>query len=230
MSSSDLKLIFVNALDHAPGASRAAYLDAACGGDAALRSAVEALLRDHERLGGFLASAHEGARHEVTVSLEPGSSSALADLAGHLGGLPQVLLADTESAADQSEPVAPAARAPMPPPGDRTGRYQLFGEIARGGMGAVLKARDPDLGRELAIKVLLEGHRDNADLIRRFVEEAQIGGQLQHPGIVPIYDVGSFADRRPFFAMKLVRGRTLTALLTERPAPTADRARFLGIF
>ena len=49
-------------------------------------------------------------------------------------------------------------------------------------MGAVLKGRDPDLGRDLAVKVLLEAHRDNARLVRRFVEEAQIGGQLQHPG------------------------------------------------
>src|SRR5262245_43925823 len=229
MPTSDLKLIFANALGYAPGASRAAYLDAACGGNGALQSEVEALLCDHDRLGGFLASVPPGAGHELTVSFEPGSSSALADLAEHLGGLPQVLLSDTEPTADQSEPVAQAASAEMPRLGDRTGRYQLFGEIARGGMGAVLKARDPDLGRELAVKVLLEGHRDNADLVRRFVEEAQIGGQLQHPGIVPIYDVGSFADRRPFFAMKLVRGRTLTALLAARAAPIAERARFLGI-
>ena len=76
------------------------------------------------------------------------------------------------------------------------GRLQLFGEIARGGMGAVLKGRDPDLGRDLAVKVLLEDHRDNPDMVRRFVEEAQIGGQLQHPGIVPVYELGQFA-RRP---------------------------------
>ena len=49
-------------------------------------------------------------------------------------------------------------------------------------MGAVLKGRDPDLGRDVAIKVLREDHRDNADMVRRFVEEAQIGGQFQHPG------------------------------------------------
>ena len=52
-------------------------------------------------------------------------------------------------------------------------------------MGAILKGRDPDLGRDLAVKVLLEAHRDNPDLVRRFVEEAQIGGQLQHPGDRP---------------------------------------------
>jgi serine/threonine-protein kinase len=97
-------------------------------------------------------------------------------------------------------------------------------------MGAVLRARDPDLGRELAVKVLLDRHRDNPDLLRRFIEEAQVGGQLQHPGIVPVYDVGSLADQRPFFAMKLVRGRTLAETLSERAVPSSDLPRFLGIF
>ena len=87
------------------------------------------------------------------------------------------------------------------------GRYQLLGEIARGGMGAVLKGRDPDLGRDLALKVLLDRHRDRPDLVHRFVEEAQICGQLQHPGVVPVYELGTLADHRPFFTMKLVKGR-----------------------
>ena len=59
-------------------------------------------------------------------------------------------------------------------------------------------------------------------MIRRFVEEAQIGGQLQHPGIVPVHELGALADRRPFFAMKLVKGRTLAALLAERHLPLAS--------
>ena len=93
------------------------------------------------------------------------------------------------------------------------GRYHLLGEIARGGMGVVLKGRDEDLGRDLAVKVLLEKHRGNPELVRRFVEEAQIGGQLQHPGIVPVYELGQLPDQRLFIAMKLLRGRTLAALL-----------------
>ena len=102
----------------------------------------------------------------------------------------------------------PAARCRR---GRQSTRYRIVGEIARGGMGAILKGRDPDLGRDVAVKVLLEHHRDDPDMVRRFVEEAQIGGQLQHPGIVPVYELGAFADRRPFFAMKLVKGRTLAA-------------------
>ncbi len=114
--------------------------------------------------------------------------------------------------------------------GPGSGRFELQGEIGRGGMGAILRGRDLDLGRELAIKVLLEPHRGDPDVVRRFVEEAQIGGQLQHPGVVPVYELGTFPDRRPYFAMKLVQGRTLAALLRERTSPAQDLPRFLAIF
>jgi serine/threonine-protein kinase len=112
----------------------------------------------------------------------------------------------------------------------QAGRYQLIGEIARGGMGSVFKGRDPDLGRELAVKVLLDPHCDQSELISRFVEEAQICGQLQHPGVVPVYDLGTLGDRRPFFAMKLVKGRTLAAILAGRSSPSDDLPRLLSIF
>jgi tetratricopeptide (TPR) repeat protein len=116
------------------------------------------------------------------------------------------------------------------PPKEVTGdRYRLDGEIARGGMGAVLRGRDVDLGRDLAIKVLLEKHANRPEVARRFIEEAQIGGQLQHPGVVPVYDIGRFGER-PFFTMKLVKGQTLAALLGERADPAADRPRFLADF
>ena len=137
--------------------------------------------------------------------------------------VPHVLLRDSDLTNGPSPLVQPGSPE-MPAVGDRPGRLQLLGEIARGGMGAVLKGRDPDLGRDLAVKVLLESHRDKPDLIRRFIEEAQIGGQLQHPGIVPIYELGAFADRRPYFAMKLVKGRTLSSLLDERTDPRSRPA------
>ncbi|MBL8839964.1 MAG: protein kinase [Planctomycetes bacterium] len=112
----------------------------------------------------------------------------------------------------------------------RTGRYQVAGELARGGMGVVLKGHDTDLGRDVAMKVLREEHAQNDSVLQRFVEEAQIGGQLQHPGIVPVYELGEGEDGLPFFTMKLVKGRTLSALLHERPELTHDRRRFLAIF
>jgi serine/threonine-protein kinase len=132
---------------------------------------------------------------------------------------------------DEPEPMIRPRSDAMPiSPESAFGRYQLQGEIARGGMGAVLRGRDVDLGRDLAIKVLLEAHRDHPDIVHRFIEEAQIGGQLQHPGIVPVYELGTFPDRRPYFAMKLVKGRTLAALLQERPDPRHEVPRFLSIF
>ncbi|MFK8113083.1 MAG: protein kinase [Rubripirellula sp.] len=111
-----------------------------------------------------------------------------------------------------------------------SGRYQIEGEIARGGMGVVLKARDTELGRDLAIKSLLKNSADSETALLRFVEEAQINGQLQHPGIAPVYDVGRLPDKRPFFSMKLVKGKTLAALLAERRTVDEDRQKLLGIF
>jgi serine/threonine protein kinase len=109
-------------------------------------------------------------------------------------------------------------------------RYRLADELGHGGVGSVLRGYDSHMGRELAIKVLLEQHRGHAQLVQRFLEEARIGARLQHPGVVPVYDRGEFPDRRPFFTMKLVKGRTLADLLKERTQPDQDQARFLGIF
>ncbi|MCA8961647.1 MAG: serine/threonine protein kinase, partial [Planctomycetes bacterium] len=109
-------------------------------------------------------------------------------------------------------------------------RYRIGDELGRGGVGAVFTARDNELRRELAVKVLLDQHRDNAHMRRRFVEEAQISGQLQHPGIVPVHEIGELEDGRVFFSMKLVQGRTLAELLSERTDAAADRQHFLGIF
>jgi Flp pilus assembly protein TadD len=118
-----------------------------------------------------------------------------------------------------------------PPPSDVTvpeqaGRFQLRFEIARGGMGAVLRAHDPAIGRDVALKVILPQHRDDPMVVRRFLDEVRLAGQLQHPGVAPIYDVGTLPDGRPFFAMKLIEGRTLAQLLREQQ----DLPRFLRYF
>jgi serine/threonine-protein kinase len=180
----------------------------------------------------------EGLGGEEPAWSETGRSASLTHRAGVLatltevlapGEVPRVLLRDSD-VGNGPGPVVQPGSPEMPAIGVRSERLQLLGEIARGGMGAVLKGRDPDLGRDLAIKVLLESHKSKPDLIRRFIEEAQIGGQLQHPGVVPIYELGAFADRRPYFAMKLVKGRTLASFLDERPDPARDLSRFLSIF
>ncbi len=154
-------------------------------------------------------------------------SGILATLEDSVGPVPRVLL--REGVRGEERPVRPHSDEMLHLARD-AGRYHLMGEIARGGMGVVLKGRDEDLGRDLAVKVLLEKHRDNPELVRRFVEEAQIGGQLQHPGIVPVYELGQLPDDRLYIAMKLLRGRTLAALLEARKDPAEDRSRFLSIF
>jgi serine/threonine-protein kinase len=150
-----------------------------------------------------------------------------------------VPLIDLAPPAQKTQPVAlrdPLADTAVPselpeqPSTGTAGRNLLFGEIAHGGMGAVFRGRDPTLGRELAVKVLLERHRDNPELVSRFLEEAQIAGQIQHPGVVSVYELGRFDDHRPFFTMKLVKGQTLESLLTQRSNPGENLPRFLTIF
>jgi tetratricopeptide (TPR) repeat protein/tRNA A-37 threonylcarbamoyl transferase component Bud32 len=110
------------------------------------------------------------------------------------------------------------------------GRYAIAGEIARGGMGVVYRATDTVLGREVAVKVLQDRHGAASGAARRFADEARIAGQLQHPGIPPVHDLGTLPDGRPFLAMKLIKGDTLADLLRQRPDPSADRGRFVAVF
>jgi eukaryotic-like serine/threonine-protein kinase len=89
-------------------------------------------------------------------------------------------------------------------------RFVLGVELGRGGMGSVWEAEDPDLGRSVAIKVL-DLPDEAGTLAGRLRREARVLARLEHPGIVPVHDVGSLPDGRPFYAMKLVRGEGLDA-------------------
>ena len=98
------------------------------------------------------------------------------------------------------------------------GRYRIEGEVARGGMGSVLRVWDEDLRRRLAMKVVLDEDRafdkpgpasSRTRAIARFIEEAQVTGQLDHPGIVPVHELGLDKEGRVYFTMKLVEGRDL---------------------
>ena len=109
------------------------------------------------------------------------------------------------------------------------GRYLVGGEIGRGGVGAVHEAWDYQLQREVAIKVLLDEHRGKVEVVRRFMEEARITSRLQHPGIVPIHEIGLSPDAQPFFVMRLVRGRTLKQMLGARSCVTEELPTFLSI-
>jgi serine/threonine-protein kinase len=124
-------------------------------------------------------------------------------------------------------PETPARAAQLPLP---AGRFLLGEELARGGMGVVYRAHDSSLGRDVAVKVLQEHYSADSEVGGRFLDEARITAQLQHPAIPPVFEVGRLADDRPYLAMKLIKGRTLEELLKERSGPAADRARFLAVF
>jgi tetratricopeptide (TPR) repeat protein len=118
-----------------------------------------------------------------------------------------------------------------PHPSDNlVGHFQLGAEIGVGGMGVVYLARDLALDRDVAVKTLKERHGADADASQRFLVEAKITGQLAHPGIPAVHELGTLSDGRPFLAMKLVRGQTLRALLQERSEPCQERGRFIAIF
>ncbi len=96
------------------------------------------------------------------------------------------------------------------PTSSRFGRYEVEEEVARGGMGVIYRVRDPEMRRFLAMKVLLSPGDEQGDkLSARFQDEAQLTGQLDHPGIIPVYDMGRGEDGRLYFTMRLVKGRTL---------------------
>jgi serine/threonine protein kinase/formylglycine-generating enzyme required for sulfatase activity len=94
-------------------------------------------------------------------------------------------------------------------------RYEVLSRLGEGGMGEVWKARDRVLGRAVAVKVVRAPLLTSKRGLQRFREEAQIAAQLEHPGIVPVHDLGVAPDGRLWFTMKEVRGRTLETLLLQ---------------
>jgi len=97
---------------------------------------------------------------------------------------------------------------------DQEHKYEVGEVIAKGGMGAILDARDLNLRRGVAMKVLRDPEQARKQDVLRFIEEAQITSQLEHPSIVPIHELGVDASDNVFYTMKFVRGRTLQEIIT----------------
>jgi eukaryotic-like serine/threonine-protein kinase len=132
---------------------------------------------------------------------------------------------------DSPQPVGGPVRAPKPTPlPERIGRYHVEALVGRGGIGLVLRARDAELDRPVAIKILHEHLLSDAEMVRRFVDEARIEGALEHPGVVPVHEMGRTPDGRPYFTMKLVEGETFAARLAARRSPAEDRLGFVSTF
>ncbi|ADB18697.1 serine/threonine protein kinase [Pirellula staleyi DSM 6068] len=109
----------------------------------------------------------------------------------------------------------------------RFGDYDLLEELGRGGMGVVYRARQITLGREVAVKMILRGQLASPADRERFQAEAQAAAKLDHPGIVPVYEVGQ-VDGRPYFSMKYIQGTTLSHRLAEGPMDSREAATLLA--
>lgn len=129
----------------------------------------------------------------------PGASAA-----SSIGTAPTVHAPHTSDAGTASDPTLPVV--------DPT-RYAIAGELAHGGIGRILRARDLRLDRPVAIKEMLTPSREAEP---RFVAEALVTARLQHPSIVPVYEAGRWPGGEPFYAMKLVSGRSLANVISER--------------
>jgi len=139
------------------------------------------------------------------------------------GSAPQATIAFTEGADAPAEPTSV-------PPGQR---YTLNALHAAGGIGEIWLARDRALHRDVAVKRLQSHTAGSAVTRSRFLREAQITGQLDHPGVVPIYEICADADGEPYYAMRFLKGRTLTDAVREyhqhRKASGSDPQRFLNL-
>ena len=147
---------------------------------------------------------------------------AIAERDSTLEGAQRSILAEDEATVnlmvgDDSDVVIPRADPNQQAPefSVTTERYSQKGMLGRGGMGEVRLVRDRDLGRKVAMKVIRADRVLVPGVLSRFVREAQASAQLEHPGIVPIYDIGRLEDGRIYFTTQVVTGKTLSELIDE---------------
>jgi serine/threonine-protein kinase len=117
----------------------------------------------------------------------------------------QASLASLPNANVTTDPLATSASTFVP-----TGlRYRRLREHARGGLGEVFVALDEDLKREVALKEIQDCYADQPEARARFLREGEITGKLEHPGVVPVYGLGTYPDGRPYYAMRFIRGESM---------------------
>ena len=209
-----------------PGpATRGARWPTSCVGrgdlDAADRLAVEALVARH-------VNKHGGSTERSLAAIAAGRSTQ-ASLARVGDPDIEVSLAHTGSACHQAgEDADLTANYSVGSATSDGQRFRVLRPHAQGGLGAVFVARDEELHREVAVKQLLEEHADDPVSRQRFLLEAEVTGGLEHPGIVPVYGLGTYADGRPFYAMRFVRGDSLKEAIASVPRRYGTPAREPG--
>ena len=208
----NFKAILTRALDHPPGDGRDDYLRTACRGDDSLRRRIDHLL---------------AAFDEASEVLDPDGPSAAA-----------TTCADPEATSDH----IPGAAGPPPAvtidggdgdpwdPGKTVryfGDYEIRKELGRGGMGVVYEARQVSLNRPVALKMVKAGLLAGDDELRRFRNEAEAVALLDHPGVVPVYEVGHH-DGQHYFSMKLVTGGSLVPRMGRYKQDARAAARLMA--
>jgi serine/threonine-protein kinase len=142
-------------------------------------------------------------------------------------------VAQSEAPPDSASHVRPRTTgAPPPeaddlPPGAAVGEYVIEALIGRGGMGSVYAARQPLIGKRVAIKVLSTDLPEDATALRRFVDEARAVNKIGHPNIIDIFSFGELPDKRQYFVMELLQGFTLRDRMEDRPLELAECQRYL---
>ena len=181
----------------------------------AQRAAVEALAALH-------VEAHGGDIEQSLASVPAGKSTC--ESLAELGDPDLEATLDHVSVAFSSSESADVDRTAQGAAGTATSdsmRFRVLRPHARGGLGAVFVALDSELNREVALKQILDHHADDPTSRQRFLIEAQVTGGLEHPGIVPVYGLGTYADGRPYYAMRFIKGDSLKAAIETFHADTS---------
>ena len=164
---------------------------------------------------------------EAAVRANPDLSDELRELwatamiAEDFGSLSDVL--GDDGPAQKHSGTSVQAKADVP---RQFGAYELLDELGRGGMGVVFRARQASLSRIVAVKMILRGEMASASDVARFRAEAESAARLNHPHIVPVYEVGE-VDGQSYFTMKLIDGMTLARKLADGPLPPREAAELL---
>lgn len=196
----------------APGAAAPSGAEPAKATDSGSRHGSEDGMR-RPSLSGFRA-----------IMLKPGSGSSAsesprAEREPKVRTLPQPVTTDTSATAPRTDAVELWS-----------GRLRPGDEVGRGAMGSVIRATDTMLRRDLALKVSPAPRAElTRDQLTRFVEEAQITAQLEHPNVVPVHDIGLDPDGRVYFSMKLIRGQSLETIFEKRNDNDPDTIHEFGL-